>query len=219
VDYVRFLNTLPVATGAACDPLAAEAGAFLVVVPAPTPFLIVLMTVRFAAGALDAVDMAVPGRFLTTVDVLPSLDSLMTLTLRPVRVAGLAGGGADWAAAPFFALVDAVDVDPLEELAAVEVVALRFVAAVRVDRAFSTMLLSRFVALAILVGDTGRAMPDLAGEGGARSPRGTMRELDDAGDRTWPCVRAISVAGPALAFFLGRSIVSISFSLSPPDIS
>lgn len=41
----------------------------------------------------DLVDIAVPGRFLTTVEVLPSLDSLMPLTLRaPVRVAGLDAG-------------------------------------------------------------------------------------------------------------------------------
>lgn len=35
--------------------------------------------------------MAVAGRFLTTVDVLPSLDSLTPLTLRVVRVGGLDG--------------------------------------------------------------------------------------------------------------------------------
>lgn len=69
--------------------------------------MIVPITVLFAGGAFDADDMAVPGRFLTTVDVLPSLDSLITLTLRPVRVAGLAGGGA---ATPFFVPLEAVDV-------------------------------------------------------------------------------------------------------------
>jgi len=46
------------------------------------------MTVRFAGGALIGAAIAVAGRFLTTVDVLPSLDSLMALTLRAVRVAG-----------------------------------------------------------------------------------------------------------------------------------
>lgn len=154
------------------------AGAFLVAaVPAPTPFLIVLITVLFAAGAFDTVPaIAVAGRFLTTVDVLPSLDSLMALTLRAVRVAGRVGGSA---AAPLFALVA---VEPVVELAVVDVVVLRLVAAARVDFAFSTMLLSILVAAAIFVGDAGRAMPDLVGEG-ARS-RGAMRELDEAGEST-----------------------------------
>lgn len=114
-------------------------GAFFAVVPAPTPFLIVLITVRFAAGAFAA-DIAVAGRFLTTVDVLPSLDSLMALTLRAVRVAGLAGG-AGCTATPRLALVVDADVEPLDELVVVDVVVLRLVAAARVDRAFSTMLL------------------------------------------------------------------------------
>jgi hypothetical protein len=170
-----------------------------------------------AGGAFDADDMAVPGRFLTTVDVLPSLDSLMTLTLRPVRVAGLAGGGA---AAPFFVPLVAVDVALLDELAVVELVALRFVAAARVDFAFSTMLLRRLVALEILVGDTGRAIPDFMGEEAAAvRSRGAMRELDEAGERTWPWERMASVAGPARGFFLRTSRVSISFSLSMPEIS
>lgn len=214
--HVLFLNTLPVpAVVAACDLAAVVAGAFFVaVVPAPTPFLIVLITVLFAAGAFDTVPaMAVAGRFLTTVDVLPSLDSLMALTLRAVRVAGRVGGGA---AAPLFALVAVVVV--VVELDVVDVVVLRPVAAARVDFAFSTMLLSMFVAAAILVGDAGRAMPDLVGEGG-RS-RGARRELDEAGESTWPGLRLMSaVAGPARAFFLGNSIEFISFSLSPPDIS
>lgn len=201
--------------GAAATPFVDVAGAFLVAVAAPTPFLMVLMTVLLAGGALVA-DMAVAGRFLTTVDVLPSLDSLMALTLRAVRVAGRVTGGG--AAAPRFALGAVVDVDPLDELTVVDVVALRFVAAARVDRAFSTMLLNRVVAFAIFVGDTGRAMPDFAGDAG-RS-RGAIRELDEAGDRTCAGFRAMSVvAGPARAFFLGISMLSISFSLSPPEIS
>lgn len=89
--HVLFLKTLPVpAAGAACSLAAvATAAVFLAAaVLAPTPFLMVLMTVRFAGGALIGAAIAVAGRFLTTVDVLPSLDSLMALTLRAVRVAG-----------------------------------------------------------------------------------------------------------------------------------
>lgn len=110
-----------------------------------------------------------------------------------------------------------VVVDPLDELAVVDVVVLRLVAAARVDRAFSTMLLSRLVAEASLVGDTGRAIPDFAGDAG-RS-RGLRRELDEVGESTWAGLRAMSAAaGPGRAFFLGIFNAAISFSLSP-DIS
>lgn len=74
----------------AVDGLAAAAGAFFVAVAA-TPFLIVPITDRFAVTGARVVAIAVAGRFLTTVDVLPSLDSLTPLTLRVVRVGGLEG--------------------------------------------------------------------------------------------------------------------------------
>lgn len=62
-------------------------GAVFLVPAAATPFLIVPMTVFFVAGAA-ALDAAV---FLTTVVALPSLVSLLSLTLRAVRVAGRGG--------------------------------------------------------------------------------------------------------------------------------
>jgi hypothetical protein len=58
------------------------AGAFFVAVPV-TPFLIVPMTVLLAGAGGAAPTVVV--RFLTTVPVLPSLDSLMALTLRVAR--------------------------------------------------------------------------------------------------------------------------------------
>lgn len=134
--------------------------------------MIVLMTVRFAAAVLVR----------TTVDVLPSLDSLTPLALRVVRVALvvavvgaalLAAGGAALllagaataAAAPLLVLVAAaLDADPADELAVDTVVAFRVVAAARVDRAFSTMFPRRLV-VPSLVGETGRAMSDLFGDG------------------------------------------------------
>jgi hypothetical protein len=167
VAYPRFLKTLPVPVAGAAAGLAATAGAFFVPV-APTPFYMVPITERFAAAgprdvdmdvagrATDmavagrALDMTVAARFLTTVPALPSLDSLMPLTLRVVRVGGRAAG------CTAVRLVLAVEaVVPWEELS-VTVLA-------RV-RAFSTMLLSMLVAVDILVGDTGRAMLDLTGE-------------------------------------------------------
>ena len=201
---------------------------------AATPFLIVLITFLLAGAddvppGADLVDMAVPGRFLTTVDVLPSLDSLMPLTLGAVRVAGLAG--CDAVVVPLVrAVLDAPPERSLEEeLGMVDVVfaRARLVAAVvvppRVARAFSTMLVMMFE---VLVGETGRAMPDFTGDGlvveddaaVAAAPRGAMRELEDAGERTWAGLRAISAAGPRRAF-LGPSRWSSSFSLSPPEMS
>ena len=154
--------------------MATAAGAFLVAVAA-TPFLIVPITDRFAAPGARVVAMAVAGRFLTTVDVLPSLDSLTPLTLRVVRVGGREGGAAG---CPMVRVgFDAVVVVALKELAVVEAVVLARV------RAFPTMLLIMLVAVAILVGETGRAMLDLTGDACGRS-RGAIRELEEAGERT-----------------------------------
>jgi hypothetical protein len=172
--YPRFLKTLPVLAVEAAVGFAAAAAAFFVAVAA-TPFLIVPITDRFAAAGARVVAMAVAGRFLTTVDVLPSLDSLTPLTLRVVRVGGLEGGAAG---CPMVRLgFDAVVVVALRELAVVEAVVLARV------RAFPTMLLIMLVAVAILVGETGRAMLDLTGDAAGRS-RGAIRELEEAGERT-----------------------------------
>lgn len=173
---------------------------------AATPFLIVPITVRLAAvagteggGFGCAPGGAVAGRRLTTVEVLPSLVSLLPLARSADRVAGLDGGAAAVATvAPRF-LLAAAAVVPLVVLVVVllllvevpvvaveAVVVLRVVAATRMDRAFSTMLLRMFVATIALPGvTTGRAMPDLAGVATVRLP-GVMRLLEVVGDRTWP---------------------------------
>jgi hypothetical protein len=219
-----FLSTRPVLAAAAGAAFAA--GAFLVAVPV-TPFRIVPITVLFAAlaggGAALAV-VTVVVRFLTTVPVLPSLDSLMALTLRVVLdvAPALGGAGAAAVAAPLLVLVAAAAlVVPLEELAVEDIVVFRAVAAARVERAFSTMLLNMpLLTVAGLVGETGRAMSDLPGEAttAARSRGcGRMRLLDDVGDRTWEGLGGGLAAGPARAFFLGFSICVTSFSLSPPE--
>lgn len=161
------------------------AGAFFVAVPV-TPFLIVPMTVLLAAGgAAGAAAAAV--LFLTTVPVLPSLDSLMALTLRVARDVAPAREAGAVSAAPFLAFVDAA-VGAAAELAVEAAAVFRVEAAARVDRAFSTMLLNiPLLLVGGLVGDTGRAINDRLGEGGAaaRSRAGRTRLLEEAGDSTW----------------------------------
>jgi len=174
------------------------AAAFFVAVPV-IPFLIVLMTVAFLVGGGGAAALVVAAlgpAFRITVEVLPSLDSLMPLTRRVVRVAAVRTGGGP-APAPLRPL--AAVVAPTVELAVEDVVVLR-VAAARVDRAFSTMFVKRLVAAACFAGDTGRAMSDLAGEAGtAVRSRGLRREFDDAGERTLFGSGRVS----ARCFFLG----------------
>ncbi len=218
--YALFRSTLPVAVVAGAAVAVFAAAAFFVLAPV-TPFLIVLITVLLAVVAGAALLAVVVVRFLTTVDVLPSLDSLTPLTLRAVRVVAVRVAGAAGAAvAPLLVLV-AVAVplvpEPLEELAVDALVAFRCVVPVRVARAFSTMLLSILVALAVFVGETGRAIMDLAGDGGARS-RGIARVLDDVGESTCPGLREGSVAVGPRALFLGLSMRSTMFSLSRPEI-
>jgi hypothetical protein len=154
--------------------------AFLVAVALATPFLIVLITVLLAAG-MGAVFVAAVVRvpaLRTTVDVLPSLDSLMPLILRAVRVA---------AANVVLPVVVAArprvrDVPPADELAVEDVVALR-VPVPLVARAFSTMLLSKLAVAACLTGDTGRAIADFAGEEGMAVR--FSRVLEEVGERTF----------------------------------
>jgi hypothetical protein len=155
----------------------------------------VLITLLLAAGAAAVVFAAAAPPLRTTVDVLPSLDSLTPLTLRvrtPVAAVALVAllvglTGDDGAAvAPRRVLaVPAVGADVVEELVVDEAVVglLRVAAAVRVERAFSTMLLRRVEAVPF-VGETGLASPDLAGDGA----RGAIRVFEDAGERTWPCL-------------------------------
>jgi hypothetical protein len=171
------------------------------------------------------------GRFLITVEVLPSLDSLVPLVLRAVCVAGLAGGFAAAAltvaarfllAAAVVAAAASVPVPvPVAELLAVvlDVIVLRVPVAVGgrvvvVDLRPSTILLSMLLAAAALPGvGAGRAMPDLAG---VAAVRGAIRELLVVGESTCAGLRATLAGGWGRNFFCG---VWASFSLSPPEIS
>ena len=229
-----FLNTLPVP---AADPAAAVfgAGAFFVVPPV-TPFLMVPMTVRLGCvtgGFGCAPGGAVMGRFLITVEVLPSLDSLVPLVLRVVRVAGLGAGFAaavvTVAALFLLAAAAAVVVVPVpvvvlllvvvvvELLDVVDVIVLRAAMDVGgrvVDREPSTILLRMLLAAAALPGvAAGRAMPDLPG---VATVRGAVRELVVVGESACAGFRAALGGACGRNFFSG---VCVSFSLSPPDIS
>lgn len=176
---------------------------------------------------------AVMGRLRMTVAVLPSLDSLVPLALRAVRVAGrevgcvaVADGGGGWKAAVVVAprlrraaaVVEEEVVVVVVALVVLEVMVLRAAVDVVggrvVDRAPSTILLRMLVASTARPGVTaGRAMPDLPG---VAAVRGAIRELEVVGDRTWAGLRETSVAWWARIFFWG---VCTSFSLSPPEIS
>jgi len=187
--------------------------------------------VRFAVppgGLLDAEDtaparevaIAVAGRFLTTVPVLASLDSLAPLALRAVRVPALDGGfGADVVVAARRVRVAVDVVEPVVAFRMVPVpVPVTGPPVVRgpVARALSTAILEDEPAF---TGDgMGRAIPDflwgLVLIVCARS-RGAIRELDEAGERTWLGWRAMSWPGaPGRVFFCWWS-----FSLSPPEMS
>jgi hypothetical protein len=123
-----FRNTRPVPVVVAAAALAGATlvdGFFAAAAPV-TPLLIVLITVRFA-GADGPVDLtaavlvvlvAAEAGFLTTVEVLPSLDSLMLLTLSVFRVAAPLPGNpvaaGVTAAARFLVLVAAVALEEFE---------------------------------------------------------------------------------------------------------
>lgn len=182
--------------------------------------------VFFAGSCASLFSEAFAVLFFTTVDVLPSLDSLMPLALR-----ALAGAAS-------LTIPDADDgpdllllIIPVAELAVVDVVAWpRFPAAsFRVDRAFSAQLLRRFDALLFFTGDFGVAATfSDAGMSRVRSVlppdagRGTDRTLVEAGDRTLDALVALlSMAGFPRGFLLGASEPSEapSFSLLSPEIS
>ena len=164
--------------------------------------------IAFFALVVAALDVA---PFRTVVALLPSLVSLLALTLRPVLVAGLEAGAFEAAGAARRALVGWA---PAELALVLELVVTFLVPPARVDLAFSTKLDNMFVAAAVrdppLRGDPGLAICDLAGETGRPLLR---REFDEVGDRTWP-----GRTGPASplaprVFFFGFSMPS--FSLSP----
>lgn len=155
--YALFLNVLPVpvAAGAA---VALDAGGFLVVAD-----LIVLITVRFAGGAvvLAALDAVV---FLTTEVALPLLVSLAALTLRRPRVEAAVGGRETAAACRV-----RVAAGPGFELAVDVLVALRVPAAGLVPLTLSAIPDRRFdgaLGGGPFIGDAGLLNIGLAGEAG-----------------------------------------------------
>lgn len=176
--------------------------------------LVEVPTVFFVPGA--AALEAVP--FLTTVVLLPSLVSLFALTRRPVLVVGLVGGGlAAGAAARRVLVAGGAAAAPELALEFDAVVTFR-VPPVRNDLTFSTKLCGMLEGAADRVapfkGDPGRAIWDLAGEAGRPPP--FRRELEEVGDRTCPGRTAeVSAACAPRCFFLGFSMCSTSFSLSP----
>jgi hypothetical protein len=184
--------------------------AFLAAVLAAA-FLVVLVAVLVVEAATLDLDVA----FLTTVEVLLSLEWLVLLTLLVFLVAVCFDAGA---AAPRRVLVAVVVPDELELVFDVVVVFLD--AAARVDLAFSTRLVRMLdaafdrVGLRAFAGDAGRAISDFGGEATGRS-RG-RRALNEVGDRT--CADS-TTDGPAAArprgLFFGFSISCNSFSLSP----
>jgi hypothetical protein len=206
---VRFLSTLPPAAAAAPVLVAV---AFLVSVLA-VPFRNELITFFVVAAADRGAAI-----FFTTVVALPSLVSLVALTRRPARVAGLEAGAA------------AAALRPLAGAGAGAELGLDAAAALRVpaDRepfAFSTMLERMLDAAAVFAvpadfnGEPGRATL-LAGDAGLS--RFASREFDEVGDRTWAGrMAAVLAAVPARAFFLGlpTNSNSKSFSLSPASSS
>src|SRR2546421_701327 len=93
--------------------------------------------------------------------------------------------------------------------------------AVRVDFAFSTMLLSTPTDAACLRGETGRARRDFGGDTGAGARNGECgkeRELEDLGERTcegWSLAReGIRAVVVVLVRFLGFGRVVASLSLA-----
>lgn len=156
--------------------------------------LIVFITVLLAAGAvlvvLDVVDA-----FLTTVVVLPSLDSLVTLTLRLPRAVAVDGGSA---AALRVRPVAVVAVVAVLELAVEEVVVFLVAAAGRVALALSTMLERRLEDLVVeaFIGDTGRVIVDFVGDAGRSL--GKTRVFEVVGIALGMLLWAPSRGGPRL---------------------
>lgn len=205
--YARFRKTLPVPV------LAVEVLAFAAVVLRTPPVAAPLReaVAPFFAGAPLATEA-----FLITVPLLVSLDSLLAIDLRPVRVAGRETGGREVAFAGTFLFFATATL--LEFVLIVEDVVTLRATPPREAFAFSTMLVSIFAAAAerdcegFFNGEAGRAMPDLIGDTG----RFAIREFDEVGDNTCAGrIRDTSPFGIPLTFFFAFSLCSISFSLSP----
>lgn len=193
------------AAGVAVVFLAAAAAVVLVAVLPAAAFRTVPVVVLVVPGTAVAFD-PVP-TFLTTVEVLASLD---TLARRPVRVAGRDVGGFDEddGAATLLVRLAAVAVVAVvaTELVVDEVVAF-LVPMGRVVLALSAALASAPRAVFdAFTGDAGLEICLLEGDGGGRS-RTACRTLVDVGERTWPVPETEEgIVGPARCFFLRYSI-------------
>jgi hypothetical protein len=200
--YARFRKVRPV-------PVLAVEGLLFAVVLRTAP-VVPLRDVPILTGALLAA-----GPFLITVPLLDSLDSLLAIDLRVVRVPGREVGALEVVVAgnAFLFLVAAVLLVDIELVVEFVVILRPAPAPARVAFAFSTMLDSIPEAVAgRFSGEAGRAIPDLVGDGG----RFAIRELEDVGDKICPdraCDTSVVVAARAL--FLAVSVCSTSFSLSP----
>ena len=205
-----FLNTLaPVAGTAAFEAV----GAFLVP-PAPIP-LKVPITVLFAGAAFAATG------FLTIVELLPSLESLIVLA-RPLPVFLVADGAGAAAFLPRPTPVVAAGLGSVAFRTPVPRVAL----------AFSTMLVSMPAAppdgtgAEGLSGDIDRVRVDFGGSAGRIGDRGSVREFADLGDNicdgaTLPreAIRSGGTGSPRGFFFgFSRSSFSLSIDISSLDV-
>ncbi len=139
---------------------------------------------------------------------------------RPVRVAGRAGCCFAGAARRVLAALAGAGAAP-RELAVDDDVVTFLEPAARAALAFSTMLDSIVVAEAAerappaFRGEPGRLRYDLVGDVGIS--RWASRELDDVGDKTCVGRTELSCMAARTRFFIASP--SISFSLSPPEIS
>jgi hypothetical protein len=176
--YARFRNTRPVP------------------VDAVEVFVVVLRTAPVVAPL--RVEPAVPflavpfldvAPFLITVPELASLDSLLAIDLRPVRVAGREAGPRE-AVLPGACLFLVAAVLPVVLELVVEVVVNFREAPAREALAFSTMLESIFEAVVVredvefFNGEAGRAILDFVGDAGR--DWFAIRELDEVGDKICP---------------------------------
>jgi hypothetical protein len=175
--YARFRNTRPVP------------------VDAVEVFVVVLRTAPVVAPLRvePAVPLAVPfldvAPLLITVPELASLDSLLAIDLRPVRVAGREAGPRE-AVLPGACLFLVAAVLPVVLELVVEVVVNFREAPAREAFALSTMLESIFEAVVVredvefFNGEAGRAILDFVGDAGR--DWFAIRELDEVGDRICP---------------------------------
>lgn len=180
--YARFRNTRPVPV-----PVPVDAVEVFVVVfrtaPVVAPLRVEPVVPFLAVPFLDVAP------FLITVPELASLDSLLAIDLRPVRVAGREAGPRE-AVLPGACLFLVAAVLPAVLELVVDVVVNFREAPAREALALSTMFESIFEAVVVredvefFNGEAGRAMLDFVGDAGR--DWFAIRELDEVGDKICP---------------------------------